>query len=115
MDDRAWRHGATLVGRLDRRGGRLMIYANLVQQDPRWWCPWCGDHMGWGGGWVMGLFSVAVLALLGTLVWTMIRNTPPQAGPRQPLSAEDIVRQRYARGEIDEDTFRRMIDELRER
>lgn len=90
-----------------------MLYANLVQQDPRWWCPWCGDHMGWGGGWFMGLFAVAVLALLVALVWTMTRNTPPPGGPRESLSAEEILRQRYARGEIDEEEYERKLQDLR--
>jgi len=92
-----------------------MTYAALVQEGTRWWCPWCGGPMGWGGGWFMGLFSVAVLAFLVTLVWALVRNTLPRGGFGESPSAEEIARRRYARGEIDEDTFRRMIDELKGR
>ena len=89
------------------------MYATLLQEASQW-CPWCGDHMTWGGGWFMGLFSVAVLVSLVTLVWALVRSTPTRGGLNESPSAEEIVRRRYARGEIDEDTFRRMIGELRD-
>lgn len=61
------------------------------------------------------------IALLGVLVWALLRlfatrNTPiigyhPTPPPYQP-SAGEILRQRYARGEIDEATFQQMRERL---
>lgn len=45
-----------------------MLYPSLIQQT-QGWCPWCGEHMGWMmGGWLGGLFWVAILALVFTLI-----------------------------------------------
>lgn len=75
------------------------------------WCPWCGDHMGWGMGW-MWIFWLIVLVAVVAVVWKMGRR----GGTRSPAGenrAEATLRERYARGEIDEPTYRRMLDELR--
>ena len=88
-----------------------MLYANLIQETQEW-CPWCGEHMGWMGGWFGGLFMVAILALLFTLIWRAVGSTPQLGGTAEGPSAKEILRQRYAKGEIDEDAFRRMMDEL---
>jgi putative membrane protein len=75
------------------------------------------------------LGRVFMLVLLGLLIWSLIRlftrgrhhympprynPVPPTYTPGQPpsqLSAMEILRQRYARGEIDAATF----DSMRER
>ena len=79
------------------------------------WCPWCGDHhMGWGGTGMMIGWTV-LLVVLVVAVWALATrrgrsdDIRPAAGDR----AEDIVREQYARGEIDEETYRRRLDELR--
>lgn len=78
------------------------------------WCPWCGGHMGWGGGLIMMLFWLVVLAAILWIVWTMARRGGLGSGPaRREDGAEALLRERYARGEIDEATYRRMLDELR--
>jgi putative membrane protein len=74
-----------------------------------------------GMGWWMVLSSLFWLVLLGMAVWALVRwvshltqtgsnqhVSPTPAGP----SAEEMVRQRFARGEIDSDTFERMQEEL---
>lgn len=77
---------------------------------------------GYGYGWwpgvlMMGLGMVFWLALLGVAVWAVARWAGPRAQHRDdhaPLAnktALDILRERYARGEIDAATF----DEMRER
>ncbi len=70
---------------------------------------------GFGWGWLMmSLGTVLWIALLVVLVWALIRwlgsktSTPPPSGP----SAEEILRQRYARGEIDTATFEQMRERL---
>lgn len=55
-----------------------------------------------------------VLILVVVLAWTLLRDrdrggAPTPGGDR----AESVLRERYARGEIDEEAYRRMLDELR--
>ena len=82
------------------------------------WRPWHmapGDHMGWGGWTMMLLFWLVVIALIVWLVVTLLRREGG-GGPRTGSGedrAEKVLRERYARGEIDEETYRRMLDELR--
>lgn len=75
------------------------------------------------------LGRIFMLVLLGLLIWSLIRmftrgrrySMPPRYNPGPPtytpgqppsqLSAMEILRQRYARGEIDAATF----DSMRER
>ena len=69
---------------------------------------------GWMG-WSMALSALFWLALLGVIIWAVVRlttrrdQTPVQA---PPPSAEEILRQRYARGEIDAQTFETMRERL---
>jgi putative membrane protein len=66
----------------------------------------------------MGLWSVFWLVLLGLAIWLLIRwlsgrttlGTPH--APPNPPSALEILRQRYARGEIDTATFENMRERL---
>lgn len=68
------------------------------------------------------LGTIFWIALLGVLVWALLRwltasrNIPvigyqPTPPPYQP-SALEILRQRYARGEIDEVTYQQMRERL---
>lgn len=78
------------------------------------WCPWCGDHMGWGG-WTMmiGWWLIVILVIAG-IVWVLGRGRVRGAGePPHRDPAEDALREEYARGELDEDTYRRRLAELR--
>lgn len=92
------------------------------------WRPWHmapGDHMGWGGWTLMLLFWLIVIGAVGWLVVALLRRDrggPPrrdQDGRGQDPRdhdrdrAESVLRERYARDEIDEETFRRKLDELR--
>lgn len=75
---------------------------------------WNGD---WGGMFLAMLLNAVVwVALISLLIWAMSRfiiPRTPSAGPieRGP-SALDILRQRYARGEIDAATYERMRQQL---
>jgi len=75
----------------------------------------------WGGMFLMMLSMALWIALLVVLVWALIRwidrrNTVPstqQSGmPASGPSAMEILRQRYARGEIDTATFEQMRERL---
>ena len=76
-----------------------------------WWDS--GWHMGWMGlWWVIGLGLLVLLVVVAARgvrqPWTGLGSGEPP-----PETPEETLRKRYARGEIDEDTFRRMRDELR--
>lgn len=72
-----------------------------------------GGHMGWGGGWMI-LFWLLVLLAIAGIAWTVAQRGGFGAGGAAGRDrSEEILRERYARGEIDEATYRRMRDELR--
>jgi putative membrane protein len=64
-------------------------------------------HMGWGMAW-MGLWWILpLLAVVVLVAWMM--NT---SGRRQDKTALDILKERYARGEIDKAEFEQMRRDL---
>lgn len=92
-------------------------HALWAQQEPppaRY--SWGQDMMGWGGGWfamILGpLFMVITLAALIAVAILLARwltgpahsagPSPPTPPARTPL---DILKERYARGEIDKEEF----------
>ncbi len=63
---------------------------------------------GWGGGWmwiwpVLVLVGLAILAYVGVRLAQGGRSAPPGSSS----TARQILDDRYARGEIDEDEYRR--------
>jgi putative membrane protein len=70
------------------------------------------DMNGWGWGWMTLMMVVGVL-LVALLVVTLLRGSVP--GPRSDdrPDAEQVLAQRLARGEIDEDEYRRRRGALR--
>lgn len=67
-----------------------------------------GWHMGW-----MGLWWVVGIALVVLLAWVLLRaGGVGRTGERE--SPEQILKRRYARGEIDRETYQRMLADLRE-
>jgi putative membrane protein len=77
-----------------------------------------GYDFGWGGMLLTTIFWIAVLTVL---VWALIRwingrtttSVPPSpSAPPTGPSALEILRQRYARGEIDTATFEQMREQL---
>lgn len=74
-----------------------------------------GDHMSWGG-WGMMFGWTLILVVLILVVWGFADGRWPGRGSsvdRGEDRAESVLRQRYARGEIDEEEYRRKLDELR--
>lgn len=70
--------------------------------------PWfsdCPSFHGFGG--MFMIFFWVILLLLGL---SLIRK----GGSREKETAEDIVKKRYARGEISQEEFTRMKKEIRE-
>ena len=71
------------------------------------------DHMGDGWGWLMGIGWILVVTLLVVLVVVLVRHDAPREGTGRS-SAESLLSERFARGEIDEDEYRRRRRALRE-
>lgn len=71
--------------------------------------------MAWGGwGMMFGWTFVLVVVLL--LVWAVASGRwPGDRGDGGTVrgGAEGVLRERYAQGEIDEETYRRRLNELR--
>lgn len=88
-----------------------------------------GDGWGWGGWLVMALMMIVFWGLLIAGVIALVhytrgtRQAPgPGGGPVYPPGepgwgrgrAEEVLRERFARGEIDEEEYRRRLALLRE-
>jgi putative membrane protein len=76
---------------------------------------WDGDdHMGGGWWWVMGIGWLLFLAFVALMTFLLVRHlTGATRNGQRRSSAEDVLADRLARGEIDEDEFRRRRDALR--
>ena len=104
------RHGTELGGLATALSAALVIFvssASAVAQDaPRYW----GSHMWEGGWWFFGPFTMVLfLAVPILLVVLLVRwLTGTGAGtpaPSTEKTALDILRERFARGEIDAGEF----------
>jgi putative membrane protein len=70
-----------------------------------------GVHDMWGHGWWMWIWPILLIALVVAVIWIVSRprTRPPST---HGDDAEEVLRRRYAAGEIDEDEFRRRRSEL---
>jgi len=83
---------------------------------------WYGPGMGWGYGLMTGSFFlfwglviVAVVLLVRHFGRSGQRPGPPPGPPSPPGStAEQLLAERFARGEIDDEEFHRRLTTLRE-
>ena len=73
------------------------------------------DHMG-GFGWgIMGFGWLLGFVVVGVLVWAVVQATPRRGDATttpSTRSAETILAERFARGEIEDDEYRRRLDAL---
>jgi putative membrane protein len=80
---------------------------------------WYGGDWGWGG-WVLMIIGMVVFwALLITAVVLVVRYLASARGTGSGIaasqaSAEAVLAQRYARGEIDDDEYQRRLTVLRQ-
>ncbi|RMD94488.1 MAG: SHOCT domain-containing protein [Calditrichaeota bacterium] len=62
------------------------------------------NGMGWGMGWGMGFGWIFWLVIIGLIIWAIKAFSQNQRSQNQPgpptESALDILKKRYARGEI---------------
>lgn len=79
------------------------------------------DGLGWGGWLAMALLMLLLAALvIGLVVWLLVRSTSggrptgPETGSFDERSTpEQVLGERFARGEIDEDEYLRRRSVLR--
>ena len=67
---------------------------------------WCGN--GWYMGWWGPILGLLWFVLPGLFVYWLVRALAPERRDR----ALEVLRERYARGEIDKETFERMKRDL---
>ncbi|WP_112468804.1 SHOCT domain-containing protein [Streptomyces triticisoli] len=88
---------------------------------------WYDGGWGWGGWFVMAVFMVVFWALVIAGIVALVRyltgtprhqrsGSPSATGEpgRESRRAEDLLAERFARGEIDDDEYKRRLTLLRE-
>lgn len=76
------------------------------------WDYWGGEGFGMGiGGWFMIIFWVGVIVAVVWLVSTMMRGGTGVSGLDAP-SALEILKRRYAQGEISKDEYEKKKKDL---
>jgi putative membrane protein len=89
------------------------VVLELAHQGPGW-CPMCGPGGMWGWGMVpTTLFWLVVLGLVIWLTSRLVDRGRPPGGEPGRGRAEEILKERYARGEMDRETYQRMLEDLR--
>jgi len=80
--------------------------ATLAAQGTRSGWGWMHGMMGgwWGMGLIMMLFWVGILVLIGVLIWRLLEGRDVSERSTEE-SALEILKRRYARGEIDGEEF----------
>ncbi len=70
------------------------------------------DGFGWG---FAGFGWLLMFLVIGLIVWAIIQATSGSSSKKDDArsSAQRILAERYARGEIDDEEYRRRSDELR--
>lgn len=81
---------------------------------------WDG-HMGWGGGWWMLVWGTVMMGgFVFLLAWALrsVGTTPTTAPPTEPAadahlrSAQTILAERYASGELSSEEYRERLQNL---
>jgi putative membrane protein len=69
---------------------------------------------GWNDGswWMMGIWLLFWVVVIGLAVWLILRSMGRDRASR-PSEAEEILRRRFASGEIDADEYARRLEVLR--
>lgn len=90
------------------------MYATLTQQARGYM--WYGDGHMMGMHWGWWIFWLLVIVFL---VWLVARttggaSTGSASPPPAPRSPEEILRERFAKGELSEDEFRKRLRALKD-
>lgn len=71
--------------------------------------------MGWGGMWFGWIFWLAILAIIIWIGVTVTRNLQKSGSTQDPTQTEsplDILKKRYAKGEISREEFEQMKKDI---
>ena len=71
------------------------------------------NHMGGGWWWVMGIGWLVFLAVIAMVATYVVRQSGDRGSRAASSGAEDVLAERFARGEIDDDEYQRRRDALR--
>ena len=71
-----------------------------------------GAGLGGGWGWGMGFGWIVPLVVIGLIVWAIVAFTRSGAGSTAPDRSLAILKERFAKGELDNETYQRMRKEL---
>jgi len=75
---------------------------------------------GFGGGWIFMLFFWLIIIAVVVVVIVLVVNSTKQSQDRSPGihsehgSAAEKVKERYAKGEIDREEYKQMMEDLKE-
>jgi putative membrane protein len=67
---------------------------------------------GWGWGW-MWIWWVVILLAIAAVGWYAAAASRRNGGPLREEAPEQALKRRYAKGEIDRDTYQRILEDLR--
>lgn len=94
--------------------GAGFVVGRLVEHGDHRFRPFFRGHEGGGGGRGLGILLVlVVLALIVTGIVLLVRHYSAPRSDDTAASAEQVLADRFARGEIDEDEFVRRRNALR--
>ena len=74
--------------------------------------PWM--MTGFGGWWTMGIFWLVVIGLIAWLVVYLARSGNTTGSNAGEVTATDILKNRYARGEIDKKEYEEKLRDLKQ-
>lgn len=66
----------------------------------------------WGMGPLMWIWWVLIILAIGVLIW-LVATTSYRSRRPSGENAEQVLKRRYAKGEIDRETYERMLIDLR--
>lgn len=96
--------------------------AMVAAINPGSWCHACALNAAlqraggwaWGWSWWFWLWIIILLVIVFGGTWGYRHRTAGWTPGTTSASAEAVLKERYARGEIDLETYRRMLQELRQ-
>ncbi|MBS7644623.1 SHOCT domain-containing protein [Candidatus Bathyarchaeota archaeon] len=78
-----------------------------------WGCCGWGMGFGWWMGWPMLIFSILTAAIIIAGIWAIFKALRPSSSNRS-YEALEILKNRYARGEITAEEYNRIRKEILE-
>jgi putative membrane protein len=101
MVAKLWRIASPLAAALP-----ALAWAQPTEPSYEWPGPW---HMMWAGGWGWGfgwIFPLLMIVMIGLCFYMMARMLSARGhGPSDGATALDILRERFAKGEISREEF----------